>query len=61
MLHKIHILLTIFGQKLSSTLCISKIALPHVPDEAFWSKKPNIAHLQEFECKCWVLQQDVVF
>jgi hypothetical protein len=28
------------------------------PDKSFWNKKPNIAHLQEFSCKCWVLQQD---
>ena len=29
-----------------------------VPDEVFWGKKPNVAHLQEFGKTCWVLQQD---
>jgi hypothetical protein len=29
-----------------------------VPDEVFWGKKPNIAHLEEFGKTCWVLQQD---
>ena len=28
------------------------------PEEAFWNKKPNVSHLQEFSRKCWVLQQD---
>ena len=28
------------------------------PDESFWGKKPDISTLQEFGCKCWVLQQD---
>ena len=29
-----------------------------IPNEVFWNKKPNIANLQEFGRKCWVLQQD---
>jgi hypothetical protein len=28
------------------------------PDEVFWGTKPNVANLQEFGRKCWVLQQD---
>ena len=28
------------------------------PKEAFWNKKQNVSHLQEFSRKCWVLQQD---
>ena len=28
------------------------------PDEVFWNKKSNIVNLQEFGCKCWILQQD---
>lgn len=28
------------------------------PDEIFWGTKPNVANLQEFGIKCWVLQQD---
>ena len=28
------------------------------PYEAFWKRKPNVAHLQEFGADCWVLRQD---
>ena len=31
---------------------------PITPDEAFWSKKPDVSTLQEFGSQCWVLQQD---
>ncbi|KAJ2955432.1 hypothetical protein NUW54_g14737 [Trametes sanguinea] len=34
-------------------------ALPNqTPFEAFWGRKPNVAHLQEFGADCWVLRQD---
>ena len=34
-------------------------ALPDkTPYEAFWGRKPNVAHLQEFGADCWVLRQD---
>ena len=34
-------------------------ALPDMtPFEAFWGRKPNVAHLREFGVDCWVLRQD---
>ncbi len=34
-------------------------ALPDkTPFEAFWGRKPDVSHLQEFGTDCWVLRQD---